>query len=170
MIVDYDELMYKNVVWHSYEIYYKDFEKALEDFNKKLVEAELTVKGPLFYSLNNIPLDEIMQVDIYMPVEQAYVPKDVDLNFQSYLYIDQMIMTRVKGDFETNTEFAYDKLLKHAMEYEFKIVSPIYHIMRGDDEMQWIELKAKVYSEMDFYDDLEEETEYWEAVLASFGK
>lgn len=165
MIVDYEELMYKNVVWHTYEIYYKDFEKALEDFNQKLISANLTVNGPLFYSLNNIPHDEIMQVDMYMPVEQSFVGKESDLHFQSYFYIDQMIMTRITGDFETNTEFAYDELLKYCLEHEYIIVSPMYHVIRGDDEIQWIELKAKIYSEEDFYEDLEEETEFWNTNL-----
>ncbi|QUW20800.1 DUF5085 family protein [Sporosarcina sp. Marseille-Q4063] len=167
MIVDYEELMYKNVVWHSYEIYYKDFEKALEDFNEKLVKAKLTVNGPLFYGLNNIPRDEIMQVDIYMPVQQSFVAKDTDLNFQSYFYIDNMIMTRITGDFETKTELAYDKLLKYSMENDYNIISPMYHVVRGDDEIQWVELKAKIYSEADFEEDLEEEAEFWDTLLNS---
>ena len=165
MIVDYDELMYKNVVWHSYEIYYKDFEKALEDFNDKLVNAELTVNGPLFYGLNNIPHDEIMQVDIYMPVEQSFVAKDADLNFQSYFYIDNMIMTRITSDFETNIELAYDELLKYTKENDYNIISPMYHVVKEDDELQWVELKAKIYSEADFEEDLEEEAEFWDRHL-----
>lgn len=167
MVVEYETIMYKNVVWHTYEIHYSQFQRALEDFNDKLVRANLTVTGPLFYALNNIPLDEIMWIDIYMPVEQSYVPKDMDLHFQSYFYIDQMLMTRVKGNFEVNTEFAYQKLLQYAIDNEYKVVSPIFHVMRGDDEMQWVELKAKVFSENDD-DFFEKEAKSWDQLLSMF--
>lgn len=149
MIIEYETMMYKNVVWHTYEIHYSQLQRALDDFGEKLLQAKLTITGPLFYALNNIPLDEIMLIDIYMPVEQSYVSKDVDLHFQSYFYIDQMLMTRVKSDFEVNTEFAYQELLQYAIDKEYQVISPIFHIMRGDDEMQWVELKAKVYSEQE---------------------
>jgi hypothetical protein len=82
-----------------------------------------------------------------MPVEQSYVPEDMDLHFQSYFYINQMLMTRVKGNFEINTEFAYQKLLQYVIDSEYKIVSPIFHVMRGNDEMQWVVLKSKSFFE-----------------------
>ena len=40
-----------------------------------------------------------------MPVERSYVPKNMNLHFQCYFHINQMLMTRVKGNFEVNTEF-----------------------------------------------------------------
>ncbi len=145
MIVENETIMYKNVVWHSYEIHNSQFEKAVKDFNEKLVEANLTIVGPLFYGLKNIPDEEILAVDIYMPVEQSYIAEGGDLNFQSYFYIDDMIMTRVKGDVEVNTESVFDEFLRYAIDKDYAIVSPIFHIIRGDDETQWVELKAKVF-------------------------
>lgn len=145
MIVENEAIMYKNVVWHSYEIHSSQFEKALNDFNEKLVKANLTIVGPLFYGLKNIPDGEVLAVDIYMPVEQSYVAKDGVLNFQSYFYIDDMVMTRVKGNVEVNTESAFDELLRYTIDKNYTIVSPIFHIIRGDDEIQWVELKVKVF-------------------------
>ena len=145
MIVENETIMYRNVVWHSYEIQSSQFEKALNDFNEKLVKANLTIIGPLFYGLKNIPDGEILAVDVYMPVEQSYLAKDENLNFQSYFYIDDMLMTRVKGNMEVNTEFAIDDLLRYAIDKDYGIASPIFHIIRGDDEIQWVELKVKVF-------------------------
>jgi len=147
MVVDFETIMHKNVVWHTYEIHYRQFELAMEDFNNKLVKANLTVAGPLFYALYNIPFDERMLIDIYMPVEQSYVSKDSDLYFQSYFYIDEMIMTRVREDFEAKTELAYDELFQFAAKHNYKVNSPIYHILRGDDEGEWVELKVRVFKE-----------------------
>lgn len=157
MVVEYETIEYRNVVMSTYDIHVSQFEMALEDFNEKLTDAHLTVKGPLFYALYNIPFDERMLIDIYMPVEQSNVPKDTDLTFQSYFYIDQMLMTRVKGQFEANTEKAYDELFRHVMENGYKISSPIFHILRGDDEMQWVEIKIKVFEDDDEADDLKQE-------------
>lgn len=149
MVIEGENIMFRNVVWHSYEIHYSDFENALDDFNHKLVQAGLTINGPLFYALHNAPLEEIMNIDFYMSVEQAYVGRDTRLLFQSYFYIDDMLMTRVKGNFEVNTEHAYEKIFNYAITNNLQITSPMYHIFRGDDELQWVELKIKVFSEAD---------------------
>lgn len=147
MVVDFETMMYKNVVWHTYEIHFSQFELAMEDFNAKLVKAKLTVAGPLFYALHNIPFDEKMLIDIYIPVEQSDIPKDSDLFFQSYFYIDEMLMTRVRDNFEVKTEKAYDELFQYAIQNDYQINSPIFHILRGDDEGEWVELKVRVYKE-----------------------
>lgn len=147
MVIEGERIMYRNVVWHSYEIHYTDFERALDDFNDKLVHAGLSINGPLFYALHNAPLEEIMNIDFYIPVEQTYVPRDTRLLFQTYFYIDGMLMTRVKGDFQKNTEFGYEKIFTYAIENELQICSPMYHILRGDEDIQWVELKLKVFAE-----------------------
>lgn len=149
MVVDFETMMYKNVVWHTYEIHFSQFELAMEDFNDKLVDANLTVAGPLFYALHNIPFDEKILIDIYIPIEQSYVPKESDLFFQSYFYIDEMLMTRVRDHFEARTEIAYDELFQYAFRHDYQINSPIFHILRGDDEGEWAELKVRVYKEND---------------------
>ena len=137
--------MYRNVVWHSYKLHYADFERALEDFNQKLVNAHLTISGPLFYALHNVPLDEMMEIDIFVPVEQTYVSREKTLLFQTYFFIDGMLMTRMKGDYEENTEVAYAEIFHFVKDNNLQITSPIFHILRGDDEVQWVDLKVKVF-------------------------
>lgn len=93
MVIAEESLMYRNVVWHSYKLHYADFERALDDFNQKLVNANLTVNGPIFYALHNVPLDEVMEIDIYVPVEQTYVSWEKGLLFQTYLYIEERLIS-----------------------------------------------------------------------------
>lgn len=85
--------MYRNVAWDSYTVHYTEFDKAIEEFNHQLVAAELTINGPLFYALHNVPLDEVMEIDIYVPVEQTYVSWEKGLLFQTYLYIEERLIS-----------------------------------------------------------------------------
>lgn len=167
MVIEEEMIMYRNVVWHSYEFHYSDFEKVLHDFNAKLTAANLSINGPLIYALKNVPLDERMDIDVLMPVEQSYVPRETNLLFQTYYYVDQMLMTRVKGNFETNTELGYERLFTYAMQHDLQIVSPVYHILRGDDDFQWVELKVKVDSNAEELPDREMDqlTRYVESLV-----
>lgn len=144
MVIEEESIMYRNVVWHSYECHYSDFENVITDFSKKVTAATLTINGPLFYALKNVPLDEMLDIDIFIPVEQSNVPKESDLRFQTYYYIDHMLMTRVIDRVEEKTEEAYEKLFHYAIEHGLEVVSPIFHEFKGDDEFHWVEIKAKV--------------------------
>lgn len=170
MVIENETIMHKNVVWHTYEIHYSQLNVALDDFNEKLVNAGLTVKGPLFYALYNIPFDERILIDIYMPVEQSYVSAEkTDLMFQSYFFIDDMLMTRVNNNFEINTEHALDELLRYAIQQEYQIISPIFHIFRGDNVSNWVELKAKVYREEE-KEDAFDDSEFSEPIFSLLDK
>ena len=144
MVIENEKVMYKNVVSHTYYIHYQQFELALDDFNEKLTKAKCTVKGPLFYGLHNMPTDEKMLVELFMPIEQSYIEDPGELVFQSYFHLDNMLMTRVKGKFEINTEFSYEDILMHAVEQNYLLTSPMYHIFKGDEDLHWVELKMKV--------------------------
>lgn len=157
MVIEDETLMYRNVVWHTYEIHYSDFDKVIDDFDNKLVAAGLTINGPLFYALHNPPLEEVMLIDMFIPVEQNDVSPQTNLRFQSYYFIDQMLMTRVTGDVEKETEASYEKLFRFIIQNDMQIVSPIYHIFRGDDELQWVDLKVKAILEAGENKRLEEE-------------
>jgi|SRR5699024_8934568 len=144
MVIEEEMIMYRNVVWHSYECHYSDFENVLSDFSDKVTNATLTINGPLFYALKNVPLDKMMEVDIFIPVEQSYVLNDMPLRMQTYYYVDNMLMTRVIDNVEEKTEKAYAKLLNYATEHGLEVVSPIFHEFKGDEEFHWVEIKVKV--------------------------
>lgn len=144
MVIENDFMMYKNVVSHTYYLHYSKFNDALEDFNHKLVLAHCEINGPFFYALHNMPFDEHMLIDVYIPVVSPILPGTADLNFQSYFYIDNMLTTRVKGNFEIATEYSYEELLLHAAENNYELNSPIFHIFRDDGDRQWVDIKVKV--------------------------
>ena len=46
MVIEGENIMFRNVVWHSYEIHYTNFEHAIDTFNHKLVHDKLANNGP----------------------------------------------------------------------------------------------------------------------------
>lgn len=58
-----DSIKYTSVVSRKYHFYYKDLEQHLSDFMSDVFQLKATIKGPLFYSINNIPLDEMLHAE-----------------------------------------------------------------------------------------------------------
>src|SRR5690625_6718060 len=92
MVIEDETLMYRNVVWHTYEFHYSDFNKVIHDFDDKLVAAGLTINGPLFYALHNPPLEEVMLFDMFIPVEQNDVSPLTNLRFLFYCLLYHILL------------------------------------------------------------------------------
>ena len=97
--------------------------------------------GPFFYSLNNVPKDKIMRVEFYLPVKENIDAKG-DMKFHSFYSVEQMVSTRIKGDFERNTEMAYSALFQFLDTYNLKQMTPPYHIIDNVGEQQFVTIKV----------------------------
>ncbi|MBL3199519.1 DUF5085 family protein, partial [Klebsiella pneumoniae] len=58
--------------------------------------------------------------------------------------VDDMLVKRLTGDYETLTEYAYAEMLQYMEDNELDMISPIYHIFSGDEELQYVEIKIAV--------------------------
>lgn len=74
--------------------------EAIEDFMSEISKANLTIKGPMFYALKNIPSDGNMYIELFMQVNEDKIPTSETLQFRSYYYVDEMLMKRYTGDYE----------------------------------------------------------------------
>ena len=63
MINPKDHIRYMNVVSRKYRSHYQDFDAALKDFMEELISINVTLKGPLFYSINNVPMEELVNFE-----------------------------------------------------------------------------------------------------------
>ncbi|WP_242241685.1 DUF5085 family protein [Bacillus cereus group sp. BfR-BA-01309] len=144
MIVEEQSIAYTNVVSREYFFHYTDMEKVIEDLLTEIAQANLTAKGPMFYALKNVPSDGDMFIELFMPVYESSIPKSETMKFRSYYYVDNMLMKRYAGDFETLTEYAYAEILQYMEDNELDMISPIYHIFSGDEELQYVEIKIAV--------------------------
>ncbi|MGG0184812.1 DUF5085 family protein [Bacillus rhizoplanae] len=147
MIIEGQSIAYTNVVSKEYYFHYEDMEEAIEDFMSEIAKANLTVKGPMFYALKNIPSDENMYVELFMPVNEDKIPASETIQFRSYYYVDEMLMKRYTGDYEKLTEHVYVEMLQYMEDNNLNLASPIYHVFSGDESLQYVEVKIAVYSE-----------------------
>ncbi|MGE6619692.1 DUF5085 family protein [Bacillus mycoides] len=147
MIIEGQSIAYTNVVSKEYYFHYEDMEEAIEHFMSEIVTANLTIKGPMFYALKNIPSDENMYVELFMPVNEDKIPASETLQFRSYYYVDEMLMKRYTGDYEKLTEQVYGEMLQYMEDNNLNLASPIYHVFSGDESLQYVEVKIAVFNE-----------------------
>ncbi len=147
MIGENQSIAYSNVVSKEYYFHYSEMERVIEDLLSEIAEANLTIKGPLFYALKNIPKDENMYIELFMPVQEDKIPSSKSLRFRSYYYVDEMLMKRFTGNYEALTEFVYAELFQYMVDNNLNLASPIYHIFGGDESIQYVDVKISVFSE-----------------------
>lgn len=146
MINPHDSIKLTNVVSRKYHFHYKDMELSIADFINDLVKLGVTIKGPLVYSLHNVPMDEMMNVEFYMPIEEDHVQIPDNMSFQSYFLIDNMISTVDLVNEEASTEAAYAKLINYIEENHLQQATPIFHVVSGDQTLQYVFIKIGVWN------------------------
>lgn len=72
MINPNDSIRFTNVVSKQYRFYYEDMDKVIKEFLGDIDKKGAVVEGPLFYSLNNIPMDKMMNVELFMPIDKNH--------------------------------------------------------------------------------------------------
>ncbi|MGJ7922742.1 DUF5085 family protein [Neobacillus sp. LXY-4] len=148
MINPNDHIRYTNVVSRKYRYHYQDIEKVMTDFVSDLVKLNASVKGPLFYSINNVPLDEVVNGEFFMPIHQDSLDIMEDMNFHSYFSIEDMVsICLASSNFERDTEIAYRMLIDYMELHGLAQVSPIFHIVFRDETLQYIFIKIGVSKE-----------------------
>lgn len=156
MINPNDSIRFTNVVSKKYQFYYKDMGKVIKEFLSDIEKKGAIIKGPLFYSLNNIPMDKNMNVELFMPIEQDKFEIDKDMCFYSYFSIEDMVSIYMYANFEKNTEIGYSVLLNYMDENKLEQVTPIFHVILGDETMRYVCIKVGVISEEENEDNVEE--------------
>jgi hypothetical protein len=144
-----DSIRYKNVIARKYRFHYSSMEEVTTEFINDIVKLGATIKGPLFYSINNVPMDEVLNAEFFMPIEEDYIEVMEDMNFHSYFSIEDMIAYCVYTNFEQNTEIAYSILLSYIEQNHLQQVTPIFHILSGDKSLQYIFIKIGVISNVE---------------------
>ena len=116
----------------------------LEEFLKDVVQQHATIKGPLFYSILNVPMDERVHAEFFMPVEEDSLFLKEGMYFHSYFSVEDMISVCVFSDFEPNTQAAYKLLLDYIENNEWQQTTPIFHVLSGDQTLPYLWVKIGV--------------------------
>lgn len=141
MINPNDSLQYRNVVSQPFTTHYSNFGEVIINFFTTVEEAGVTLKGAHFYSLENIPKNEIMIGQLFVSIEEDYAELPGDMKFHSYFSIEDMVSIHVIDHFEEYTEVAYALLLNYIDKNPIQQVTPIFHILNGDKDFPFITVK-----------------------------
>ncbi|MDQ0272733.1 DUF5085 family protein [Cytobacillus purgationiresistens] len=144
MINPNDSIRYTNVVSKKYRFHYKNIDAIIKEFLAEVVQKNINIKGPLFYSINNVPMDEMVNAEFFMPIVQDHIIQNNDLYLHSYYAVEEMISICIYNQIEKTTEIAYHMLLDYMNQHQLNQVTPFYHVISGDETLQYVFIKVGV--------------------------
>ncbi|MFD0588497.1 DUF5085 family protein [Paenibacillus sp. GCM10027627] len=147
MVLLGDSIRYTNVISKRYRYHYSDTNDVMESFLNDVGDTKATIKGPLFYSINNLPMDEMVNAEFFMPVYENQVETRENMYFHSYYNIEDMITFCIHDQFETATEEAYGALMHYMDQNGLQQVTPIFHIISGDRSLAYVNIKIGIAPE-----------------------
>ncbi|AXQ79537.1 DUF5085 family protein [Streptococcus chenjunshii] len=103
-----------------------------EAFLDEVASQGLHPKGSLFYSLNNVPYDEMVDIEFFLPIQETEIGQG-GLAFSSYFEMNNTILTVVDHDYNTLAEEAYAKLLWTLDVNHQEVNTPFYHVISQED-------------------------------------
>ncbi|MCY1593727.1 DUF5085 family protein [Staphylococcus pettenkoferi] len=139
------EIRLKNVAYQSYiDIPISQIEDYLVKFVEACREEDAQIDNKLIMAITQLTLDRHINVTFYAAINRAILPTP-ELNFRSYLVIEDMIQGRMRSkQFELEEQQLIDDFNDFCKEYDYQIVSPYYHIFQIEKNDAWIDVKAKV--------------------------
>lgn len=140
MIFLKDNIRYERVLSKNYEFHYTEMGKYLDLFLTEVKALGAHPNGPLFYALNNVPRDERMKVEIFLPVKEEIDTKG-SMKFHSYYGIESMISMRILDDFENKTQEAYSAMFQFMNASKMRQITPPYHFVDQAGKQQFVTIK-----------------------------
>ncbi|MFK3669740.1 DUF5085 family protein [Leifsonia aquatica] len=122
----------QNVVSSRATFHYSELADRFDGFLSAVAARGYDPTGSLFYSLNNVPLDEVVDVEMFLPVRQDKLGEFEGILFHTYFEVAPLLRGTVTGDFENQTERVYAELLATMEENDVEINSPFFHVVYRD--------------------------------------
>ncbi|MGL5152201.1 MAG: DUF5085 family protein [Clostridium sp.] len=139
-----DYMKYSNVVSCKYQFHYEKIKDVHGEFINKVLENKLEPVGLGFYSILNVPEEEVIIGEFFIQVNKEMPSELNGLKFHSYFCVEDMLSICVYENFELNTEYCVGSLLQYMEEYKMKQASPIYYVLGGDKDFSYTFLKVAV--------------------------
>lgn len=143
--MSYSQMMYRNVVYKDYLDYnVLELGECAKDFIELAMSYGLNKNGPLILVYTQFMKGNQVNVTFMMPVDIPFAPGE-DLGFRTYLYIDQMLESRLKtNQYEIEEKEVLAEVEDFAKQHQLQRVSPYYHVIHEIDDMSWVDIKVKV--------------------------
>lgn len=143
MIVSNQRLSYTNVVSKLYAGHSEDINEAFLDFQQLVKKRGWHATSPMFFSILSDVTQNEMLIQIHLPIEECILEadkKDDDLQFRSFFYLPNLIMTKVTENIEINTLNAYGELLNYIAENNLEIDKPFFNIPKELNGVSYVEI------------------------------
>ncbi|WP_226642930.1 DUF5085 family protein [Mesobacillus subterraneus] len=137
-----DHIRYKNVISRKYRFHYRKMDEVMKDFINDVAQQKASIRGPLFYSINNVPLDEVISGEFFLPIREDSIDLLEDQFFHSYFSIENMASVTIHNRFEKNTQVAYALLLEFLEQNKMEQSTPFFHVISGDETLQYMNVKV----------------------------
>ena len=98
MILMKDGIYKQNVISKKDMFYIKDMKSHLALFMNHIRDMKVTPKDKVFYMIGDVPNEEIMKVEFFIPIREEVNTSVSGIRFHSYFGIDNMMSIRVKLD------------------------------------------------------------------------
>ncbi|THE12418.1 DUF5085 family protein [Bacillus timonensis] len=141
MINPHDSIRFTNVISKKFRFHYHEMNTVMNDFFRDVAKFGVTMKGPFFYSINNVPMDEMVNAELFMPIREDTAPAKENFEFHSYFSIEDMASICLHKEFEKNTQVAYHMLLTYIEESNLRQATPIFHVVSGDENFRYMFIK-----------------------------
>jgi hypothetical protein len=127
MITENHLISYRNVASKLYALLPKEIDSALKHFQMILTGNGYHPTGSIFYSISD-PIAEVMSVELFLPIAENYfsLPKEEEINFQSYFSVDNLLMVRIIDDFEVQFPVKYSELCEYMKNHNRSQKTPVF--------------------------------------------
>lgn len=127
-----EQLAFQNVVTCRAKFHFRELGERLQEFLGEVLAAGGTLRGMPFYSLNNVPVDEMTDIEFFLPInEESFAPTE-GMRFHSYVELSPLALATVTGDLESQTERVYALLLSTLEAHGLEINAPFFHTIPMD--------------------------------------
>lgn len=143
--MSYSNIMFRNVVYKEYmdfNIY--ELDTCVLDFYNLINKAGRKKAGPLVMLYTQIMKENMVNIELMLLVDKPII-HNTDLNFRSYLCIDEMLHGRMQSEnYEVEEKKVLAEIEQFTKENDFKRISPYFHIINEIDGLNWVDIKVKI--------------------------
>lgn len=148
MIVENHQITYRNVASKYYNFVPEEIELAFSDFDQTLEEYGFHVEDHLFFAIISDPTAPVMTAEIFRPIEEgdfSAMPNSEDIRFRSYFTVKRMITTRIKDQFDEQSQVKYWELAQYIQEHKLIQSSPVFvEFKRSHSGVAYVEMSVGV--------------------------
>lgn len=147
MIVENQQIAYRNVASKLYNFLPEEIDIALKDFDMILTSNDYHPTGTIFFTIISDPTSEIITAELFLPIMENYfsLPKEEEVNFRSYFAVDNLLMTRIRDNFDEQSQVKYWELFDYMKQHRLSQKTPVFvQFKRTKSNQAYVEMSLGV--------------------------